>query len=215
MARLKVLICDDHPEFRASLAALLASGDEIDVVGEAADGSSAVQTARSLQPDVVLMDLTMPGIGGVEATRQIVQHSPHIGVVVLTMVEDDDPVFAAMRAGARGYLLKGARRAEIERAVRSVADGQAIFGPAIAGRLMRFFDNPTPPRNGQAFPELTAREVQVLSLMAKHLHNPEIAESLQITEKTVRNNVSSILTKLSVRDRAQAITTAREAGLGA
>ncbi len=214
MARLKVLICDDHAEFRASLAALLASGGEIDVIGEVADGTSAIAAARSLQPDVVLMDLTMPGIGGVEATRQIVAHSPHIGVVVLTMVEDDDPVFAAMQAGARGYLLKGARRAEIERAVRSVADGHAIFGPAIAGRLMRFFDTPRPPRNGQAFPELTAREVQVLSLMAEHLHNPQIAARLQITEKTVRNNVSSILTKLSVRDRAQAITAARAAGLG-
>ncbi len=212
MAHLRVLICNDHAEFRASLAALLASGDEIDVVGEVADGSSAVEAARTLQPDVVLMDLTMPGIGGVEATRQIVQHSPHIGVVVLTMVEDDDPVFAAMRAGARGYLLKGARRAEIERAVNSVADGQAMFGPAIASRLVRFFDHPRVPRHGQTFPELTGREVQVLSLMAQHLHNPEIAQRLQISEKTVRNNVSSILVKLCVRDRAQAIATAREAG---
>lgn len=213
MARLRVLICDDHAEFRASLAALLASGDQIDVVGEVADGSSAVETARTLQPDVVLMDLTMPGISGVEATRQIVQHSPHIGVVVLTMVEDDDPVFAAMGAGARGYLLKGARRAEIERAVNSVADGQAMFGPAIASRLIRFFDQPRLRRSGHTFPELTAREVQVLSLMAQHLHNPEIADQLQISEKTVRNNVSSILVKLCVRDRAQAIATAREAGL--
>jgi DNA-binding NarL/FixJ family response regulator len=199
---------------RASLATLLVGGGEIDVVGEAADGAAAVEAVRTLQPDVVLMDLTMSGMGGVEATRRIVHQSPHIGVVVLTMVEDDDPVFAAMQAGARGYLLKGARRAEIVRAVRAVADGEADFGAAIAGRLMRFFEIPRPPRNARAFPELTAREVQVLSLMAKHLHNPAIAKQLAITEKTVRNNVSSILSKLCLTDRAQAIIAARDAGLG-
>ncbi len=160
------------------------------------------------------MDLTMPGMGGVETTRRILAHSPHVGVVVLTMVEDDDPVFAAMRAGARGYRLKGARRAEIVRAVRAVADGEAVFGSAIAGRLIRFFEAPRSPRNAQAFPELTTREVQVLSLMARHLHNPAIAEQLSVTEKTVRNNVSSILTKPSVTDRAQAIIAAQRAGLG-
>lgn len=213
MGRLSVLLCDDHAEFRASLAALLVGSGEIDIVGESADGAAAVEAARILQPDVVLMDLTMPGMGGVEATRRIVHHSPHIGVVVLTMVEDDDPVFAAMQAGARGYLLKGARRAEIVRAVRAVADGDALFGGAIAGRLMRFFEAPRTPRNAQAFPELTAREVQVLSLMARHLHNQAIAAQLDITEKTVRNNVSSILTKLCLTDRAQAIIAAREAGL--
>lgn len=213
MGRLSVLLCDDHAEFRASLAALLVGSGEIDIVGESADGAAAVEAARILQPDVVLMDLTMPGMGGVEATRRIVHHSPHIGVVVLTMVEDDDPVFAAMQAGARGYLLKGARRAEIVRAVRAVADGDAVFGGAIAGRLMRFFEAPRTPRNAQAFPELTAREVQVLSLMARHLHNQAIAAQLDITEKTVRNNVSSILTKLCLTDRAQAIIAAREAGL--
>jgi DNA-binding NarL/FixJ family response regulator len=214
VARLNVLICDDHAEFRAGLAALLASGGEIDVVGETADGAAAVEAARTLQPDVVLMDLAMPRMGGIEATRRIVQHSPHIGVVVLTMVEDDDAVFAAMQAGARGYLLKGARREEIVRAVRAVAHGEAVFGAAIAGRLMRFFEIPRPPRNAQAFPQLTGREVQVLSLMARHLHNPAIAEQLSITEKTVRNNVSSILTKLRLTDRAQAIIVAQDAGLG-
>ncbi len=213
MARLTVLICDDHTEFRASLAALLAGVGDIDVRGEADNGAAAVEAARILQPDVVLMDLTMPGMGGIEATRWIVQQSPHIGVVVLTMVEDDDAVFSAMQAGARGYLLKGARRDEIVRSVRSVADGDAVFGAAIAGRLMRFFERPRQPRGSQAFPQLTAREVQVLALMGKHLHNPAIAQQLAITEKTVRNNVSSILTKLCLTDRAQAIITAREAGL--
>ncbi len=213
MARLSVLICDDHTEFRASLAALLVGGGDIDVRGEAADGEAAVEAARARQPDVVLMDLTMPGMGGIEATRRIVEQSPHIGVVVLTMLEDDDPVFAAMRAGARGYLLKGARREEIVRAVRAVADGEAVFGAAIAGRLMRFFEAPPRPRGGQAFPELTRRELQVLALMGGHRHNPDIAKQLAINEKTVRNNVSSILTKLCLADRAQAVITAQQAGL--
>jgi len=211
--RLNVFICDDHTDFRASLAALLVGGGLIDIVGEAADGAAAVKAVRLLQPDVVLMDLTMPGMGGIEATERIVKDSPHIGVVVLTMVEDDDPVFAAMRAGARGYLLKGARRDEIVRTIQAVAQGEAVFGAAIAGRLMRFFEPPQPPRNAEAFPELTTREVQVLALMAKHLHNPEIARQLSITEKTVRNNVSAILTKLCLADRAQAIIAAHNAGL--
>ncbi|HEY8719406.1 response regulator transcription factor [Pengzhenrongella sp.] len=214
MSTLNVLICDDHAGFRASLSALLTGGDEVLVVGEVADGAHAVRSALALQPDVVLMDLAMPGMGGVEATRCIVDSAPHIGVIVLTMIDDDDAVFAAMRAGARGYLLKGARRAEIVRALRAVADGDAVFGGAIAGRLTRYFDPPTAPSPSRSFPGLTPREVEVLTLMAQHLANPAIARTLGISEKTVRNNVSAVLVKLRVADRAQAILAAHDAGMG-
>lgn len=214
MDALTVLICDDHAAFRASLAALLSGGEDITVVGEAANGAHAVRAALALQPDVVLMDLAMPGLGGVEATRAIVHSAPHIGVIVLTMVEDDDAVFAAIRAGARGYLLKGARRAEIVRTLRAVAGGDAVFGGVIAGRLIRYFDVPAAPTPSVSFPDLTPREVQVLTLMADHLANPAIAHQLGISEKTVRNNVSAILVKLRVADRAQAILTAHDAGMG-
>jgi DNA-binding NarL/FixJ family response regulator len=214
MTGVTVLICDDHAGFRTSLAALLSVQGEIEVVGEAADGAAAERSARLLQPDVILMDLTMPGMGGVEATHRIVTNAPHIGVIVLTMVEDDESVFAAMRAGARGYLLKGARKSEILRAVRGVAAGDAIFGAAIAARMIKYFNVSRPPSQTAAFPELTSREIDILSLMATHLPNPSIADRLGISEKTVRNNVSAILVKLRVADRAQAILAAREAGLG-
>jgi DNA-binding NarL/FixJ family response regulator len=160
------------------------------------------------------MDLTMPGVGGIEATHRIVTNAPHIGVIVLTMVEDDESVFAAMRAGARGYLLKGARKAEILHAIRGVAAGEAIFGAPIAARMITYFNTARPPTQAAAFPELTSREIDILTLMATHLPNPSIADRLGISEKTVRNNVSAILVKLRVADRAQAILAAREAGLG-
>jgi len=211
---IQVLICDDHPDFRHSLRTLLETAADLDVVGEAGDGEEAVQVAAAVQPDVILMDLNMPGVNGVEATRRVLSSSPHIGVVVLTMVEDDDSVFAALQAGARGYLLKGARKADILRAVRGVAEGEAIFGPAIAQRMMRYFAAPPPPTPAYAFPALTAREAQILQMMAQHFTNPEIAARLGLTPKTVRNNVSNIFTKLQVADRAQAIIAAREAGLG-
>jgi DNA-binding NarL/FixJ family response regulator len=212
-----VVICDDHAHFRRGLRALLDTSDEIQVVGEAADGAQAVAVAVRLQPDVILMDLTMPGIGGVQATADVLAACPHIGVLVLSMVSDDDSVFAALQAGARGYLLKGARKAEIVRAVRAVASGEAIFGADIANRLMGYFGSAAAqPNRAQtelraAFPQLTARETEILRLIAEQLTNPEVAEMLELSEKTIRNNVSSIFTKLQVATRAQAIAMARNA----
>jgi len=214
MEPIQVLICDDHGDFRTGLRALLDTAAGLEVVGEAADGREAVTAAAALQPDVILMDLNMPGVNGVDATRQIVATSPHIGVIVLTMIEDDDSVFAALRAGARGYLLKGARKADIVRAVHAVADGEAVFGPAVAKRLMRYFATPEPATPPSAFPQLTLREHEILRLMAEHLTNMEIASRLDLRPKTIRNNVSNIFTKLQVTDRAQAIIAARQAGLG-
>jgi DNA-binding NarL/FixJ family response regulator len=206
-----ILIADDHTLFRDGLRALFASLPDTQIVGEAASGSQAVELAEKLQPDVVLMDIQMPGINGIEATRQIVQTSPHIGVVVITMFEDDDSVFAAMRAGARGYVLKGADQAEMLRVIRAVAQGEALFGAPIAARLMNFFAAPRPP---QVFPELTEREREVLNLIAQGYNNADIARQLVIHIKTVRNHVSNIFSKLQVADRAQAIIRARNAGLG-
>ena len=210
---IRVLIADDHTLFREGLVALLNSVPEIDVVGTAQDGEEAIQLAADSQPDVVLMDLLMPKVNGIEATKQIIQTSPHIGVVMLTMFEDNESVFAAMRAGARGYILKGADQEDVLRAVRAVARGEALFGPSIATRLMDFFAGPVsdPP---QAFPELTEREHEILALIAQGESNPEIAEQLHISLKTVRNHVSNIYNKMQVTDRVQAVLRAREAGLG-
>jgi DNA-binding NarL/FixJ family response regulator len=208
-----VLVVDDHDGFRAGLVALLEVVDDVTVVGEAADGVAAVAAATRLQPDVVLMDLNMPGLDGVEATRRITAASPHIGVVVLTMLEDDDSVFAALRAGARGYVLKGALRGQLVRAVRAAAAGEAVFGPAVARRITDYV-SVRPAGGATAFPELTDRERQVLALVAQHLTNPEIARRLDLSEKTVRNHVSNVFTKLQVTGRADAIVRARDAGLG-
>jgi DNA-binding NarL/FixJ family response regulator len=210
----RTLIADDHPHFRDGLRALLLSAPDVEVVGEARDGEEAIRLAARLQPDVILMDLNMPGTGGIEATRRILHTSPHISVLVVSMYEDDDSVFAALKAGARGYLLKGALKAEILRAIRAVTSGEAIFGPAIARRLMQYFSAPRPNVPREAFPELTDRERQILELIARHETNPEIARRLHLSQKTVRNHVSNIFTKLQVSDRAQAIVRAREAGLG-
>jgi DNA-binding NarL/FixJ family response regulator len=214
MESIRVLIADDHPVYRDGLRTMLGSLPDAEVVGEAASGEEAIATALSVQPDVVLMDLQMPGINGIEATRRILDASPHIGVLVLTMFEDDDSVFAAMRAGARGYLLKGADQHEILRAIRSIANGEAIFAPSIAQRLISFFANPNPPVPPQSFPELTEREREILALIAQGHSNTEIADRLNLSQKTVRNHVSNIFSKLQVADRAQAIVRAREAGLG-
>jgi DNA-binding NarL/FixJ family response regulator len=212
--RIGVLIADDHPLFRQGLRTAIGGADGLEVVGEAETGAEAVERALELQPDVAVMDLRMPGRNGIEATRDIVAHSPHVAVLVLTMFEDDDSVFAAMRAGARGYLLKGSDEGEIVRAIRVVSSGEAIFGPAIATRLMAYFAA-SPGGPVQAFPQLTAREREVLELIAQGKSNAAIAQEFVLSEKTIRNHVSNIFTKLQVLDRAQAIVKAREAGIGA
>lgn len=210
----RILIADDQQPFRDGLQALFQSVPDIEVVGEATTGAEAVALAEALQPDVVLMDIKMPGMNGIEATHKILTASPHISIIVLTMFDDNDMVFAALRAGARGYLLKGALKAEMLRAIRAVSSGEAIFGPAIARRLIQHFADLSATLPRQTFPELTTREREVLALMAQHQSNPEIAERLSLSPKTVRNIASNIFTKLQVIDRAQAILRAREAGLG-
>ena len=209
----RVLIADDHEDFRRGLEALLAAAPAVEVVGTASDGAMAVALALDLQPDVVLMDLHMPRVNGIDATEQIVACSPHIGVLVLTRMEDEESVFAAVRAGARGYLLKGARRAEIARAVQAVGAGEVIFGPGIADRVMAYFAGVRRPA-ADAFPDLTDRERVVLGLIAEGKENGEIARQLALSVKTVRNHASNIFTKLQVAHRAQAIVKAREAGMG-
>jgi DNA-binding NarL/FixJ family response regulator len=210
---LRILIADDHPLVRSGMRALLATVDDLVVVGEAVSGEEAVTLAGTLQPDVVVMDLRMPGVNGIEATRRILQISPHIRILVVTLFEDDDSLLAALRAGARGYVLKDANEAEVLRAIRLVGSGDAIFSAAIAQRLIDFFATPRSREPALPFPDLTEREREILSLIAQGRSNSEIAQSLVISMKTVRNYVSSIFSKLQVADRAQAIVRAREAGL--
>lgn len=214
METVRVLIADDHEDFRSGLEALLGAEPSVEVVGRAADGRTAVALALDLQPDVILMDLQMPQLNGVEATARIVESSPHIKVLVLTMMEDEDSVFAAIRSGARGYLLKGARRSEIVRSIEAVSAGDVIFGPGIADRMMGYFRTMRSKPAAEAFPELTDRERVVLGRIAEGLANNEIARELGLSIKTVRNHASNIFTKLQVAHRAQAIVLAREAGLG-
>ena len=214
MDKLSLLIADDNAEFREGLRALCESVPDFVVAGEAANGEETVALAARLQPDVILMDINMPRGNGIECTRRILHSSPHIGILILTMFDDDDSLFAAVRAGARGYVLKGALKAEVVRAVRAIASGEAIFGAAIARKMMTYFAAPRPAAPAQTFPELTEREREILALMAQHMANPEIAQRLSISDKTVRNQVSNIFNKLQVADRAQAILRAREAGLG-
>jgi DNA-binding NarL/FixJ family response regulator len=210
----RILVVDDHDEFRKGLEAMLGAADGLEVVGSAADGAHAVDLALGLQPDIVLMDLQMPRLNGVEATGKIVASSPHISVIVLSMMDDEDSVFAAVRAGARGYLLKGARRQEIVRAIEAVGAGEVIFGPGIADRMMTYFRGLRARPAADVFPDLTERERVVLGRIADGLDNGEIARELGLSVKTVRNHASNIFAKLQVAHRAQAIVRAREAGLG-
>lgn len=207
-----VVIADDHPVVRNGLRALVDSLPGLTVVGEAADGEAAVREAQLLRPDVVVMDVRMPGMDGLEATRRITAAVPGTAVLVLTMYEDDDTVFAAMRAGARGYLLKGAEQGEIDRAVRATAAGEAIFGPGVAARVLGYFAAPRPA--APAFPALTPREREILDRVAAGERNGTIARALGLAPKTVSNHLSSIFVKLSVADRAEAVARAREGGLG-
>lgn len=210
----RILVVDDHAVFRYGMRAMLANARGFEVIGEAATGEEAVEKAAEARPDIVLMDVQMPGMNGIEATRRILQANPGVSVVVVTMFGDDDSVFSAMRAGARGYVLKGADADEVMKVLSAVAAGEAHFGPEIARRLMGFFSAPRPAPPSGEFPELTAREVEILDLIARGMNNREIASRLYLSPKTVRNHVSNVFLKLQVADRAQAIVRAREAGLG-
>jgi DNA-binding NarL/FixJ family response regulator len=209
---IRILIADDHPLVREGLKAALAPLPEVEIVAEAATGQAAVREAVLYQPDVVVMDLQMPDGSGIDATRELRRALPSAAVLVLTMFDDDDSVFAAMRAGARGYVLKGTEQHEIARAIMAVAAGEAIFGPAVATRVLAYFA--TPPATPAPFPELTARECEVLDLIAAGRNNRQIAEQLGLSTKTVANHISAIFAKLQVADRTQAILRARDAGLG-
>ena len=211
---IRILIADDHGVVREGLRAVLGPEPDMEVVGEAATGKEVIERAAELGPDVILMDIQMPHVNGIEATRRILEANPHVGVVVLTMFEDDDSVFSAMRAGARGYVLKGAPPSQILKVLRAVAGGEAYFGPEIARRLMDFFSAPKPTSPEETFPELSAREVEILDLIAQGHSNAKIAGRLFLSPKTVGNHISHIFTKLQVADRAHAIIRAREAGLG-
>ena len=209
----RVLVVDDHPLYREGLTTALAAAVDVEVVGEAGAGAEAIRLVAADPPDVVLMDLHMPGVSGVEATRQIRDTHPAVAVLVLTMLDGDDAVFAAMRAGARGYLLKGAGRDEITAAIAAVARGEVVFAAGIATRVLAFFSG-GPANGAQPFAELTDREREVLDLVARGLTNQAIARRLVLSEKTVRNHVAAILLKLEVSNRAAAVAKARDAGLG-
>jgi DNA-binding NarL/FixJ family response regulator len=213
-AMVRVVVVDDHPLFRQGIGSLIRDSAETELVGEGASGEDAIELCAQHQPDVVVMDVHMPGLGGVEATRRIAQAHPATAILMLTMMDEDDSVFAAMRAGARGYVLKGADPAEILRAVIAVANGQAIFGVSVAQRLSRYFASASATPSLRPFAELTTREREVLELMATGASNVVIAGRLMLSEKTVRNNVSNIFAKLHVADRAAAVARARDAGVG-
>lgn len=214
---IRLLVSDDHALFREGLRALFSATPDIEIIGEADTGEKTLALAEALQPDIILMDINMPDMDGIQTTRQVLRANPTIGVIMVTMLEEDAPLFSAMRAGARGYVLKGARHQELLQTVRAVARGQVFFGPSTASRIMGFFQDieadlkPSVPE--ETFPELTPRELEVLELIAQGANNSQIAEKLVISDKTVRNHITSIFSKLQVADRAQAIIMARDAGL--
>lgn len=212
MTSIRILIADDHPMFRFGIRALLSAEPDTEVIGEATNGQEAVNLAASLKPDLILMDINLPQLNGLEATRQILKHNPDIGILIITMFEDDT-IFAALQAGARGYILKGAEGEETLRAIRAAANGESIFSPSVAQRLSQFFAQSSAGNAKEPFQELTHRERDILKLIAKGLTNAAIAERLSLSPKTVRNQVSIIFSKLQVTDRAEAIIKAREAGL--
>lgn len=225
MDDIQILIADDQAITRSGLRALLASQSGIEIVGEARDGEEVIELAESLQPDVILMDLRMPVVNGIEATRLIHRTSPHIGILVLTVFDDDTSVFPAIRAGARGYLLKNTEQSELLLAIHTVASGGAIFSPGIADRILSYLSAPpapsplsslagTPELPKQAFDELTSREREILELIARGQTNAEIAQQLGISPKTVSNNITNVLVKLQATDRAKLMLMALEAGLG-
>ncbi|AWN22518.1 DNA-binding response regulator [Deinococcus irradiatisoli] len=209
---IRIMIADDHRLFREGLKALLGAAEQLQVVGEADNGQAALELAERLDPDVIIMDIQMPLLSGLEATKRILALRPRIGILVVSMFDDDDNVFAAMQAGARGYLLKGAAPEELLRGVEALAQGEALFAPSIARRLMHYFSRPTklPPT---LLPELTDREREILALIAQGEANARIARKLDLAEKTVRNHITSIFSKLQVGSRAEAVERAREAGL--
>lgn len=215
---IRLIVADDHALFREGLRALFLATAGFEIVGETATGHATVDLAEKVQPDIVLMDINMPGMNGIEATRRILERNPTIGIIMVTMLEDDTSLFSAMRAGARGYVLKGAHAQELLQTIRAVAHGQALFGAPIATRIMSFFqnieNNPDSSLPAGAFPELTPREREVLELIAQGANNRQIAEKLVLSDKTVRNHITSIFSKLQVADRAQAIIKARGASLG-
>lgn len=210
MEKITVLVADDHQQFREGIKMMLRRESDIEVIGEALTGVEAIQMAANLQPDLVLMDLQMPDMNGIDSTRKIVSTSPHIRVLMLTMYDDNDYVFAAIRAGARGYLLKGADKAEMLRAIRAVHNGEAIFGPAIAVRLAQYFSLTAASPIGVAFPELSERESEIITMISRGFTNQDIANRLLISLKTVRNHVSNIFNKLQISDRAQAVILAQK-----
>ena len=218
MTPIRVLVVDDHTLFREGMCAIFENVPDIEVIGEASNGHEAVKQVNALSPDIVLMDISMPDLNGIEATEQVLARKPDTGIIMLTMVENNDSLFAAMRAGARGYILKGAEKVEVLKTIRSVANGEAIFGPAIATRLTSFFQSfqqeAQPAEDALPFPDLTSREREVLELLTAGKNNHDIAVQLHISVKTVSNHISNVFNKLQVADRVQAIVKARDAGIG-
>jgi DNA-binding NarL/FixJ family response regulator len=212
--RVRVVIADDHPMFRFGLAAALAESGDVLVVGEASSGQQLLDVATATSPDVVITDLHMPGLDGVSATSELLSRRPDLAVLVVTMLDDDESIFAALRAGARGYLVKGATGTQIIAAVQALGRGETVYGGAVARRITDFFLAGTQGYAGRVFPELTPRERDVLDLVAAGRNNVAIGRALGLSDKTVRNHLASVLTKLQAHDRAEVIVKARQAGLG-